>query len=453
MSSLTADRKVKTSVQIFNLFKISWPIIGVQLLQFAIAVVDAVIAGNASSTLLAEMTICVGIYTPFTMFLVGVYSVVSVKVASRLSKIGHSEKKLLLDKFLTYGLLLSLVLGIVVGSLVYSAQFVLPYIEVNPSLHRGISIYLQYFSWSYPLISVFIFLRFFQAGFMLTKPALWALAIGFLVKLILGWWLVLQLNWNSIGLAVSNGVAYFIMLLVIACPLLRADVNYLEMDEEFDSFRSFSLSLLRTGGPSGLIFAMEVGFISAVTLMVGAMSVTNVAAYQVSLSIITIIWSIPLGLSVSISVMIGKKVGENSFSQISPVCHLGIFSGLIAISVAIVILSMNLQAVVNLYSSDPQVFHVVAGIFIAVCLYLLLDSLQTILVACLRALEDTLVPLLIMIFVYWGGVIPLLYFRTELNLTQVFYFLCGGFIVSLTLIAIRLLLVLKHRTNSILLEH
>jgi Na+-driven multidrug efflux pump len=70
------------------------------------------------------------------------------------------------------------------------------------------------------------------------------------------------------------------------------------------------LQLIVIGAPISLSFLLEYGLFGAAGLLMGLISTTALAAHQIALQVVTIVFMVPFGISIAATVRVGHAVGR-----------------------------------------------------------------------------------------------------------------------------------------------
>ncbi len=177
-------------------------------------------------------------------------------------------------------------------------------------------------------------------------------------------------------------------------------------------------SIMALGVPIALAVFAEVSIFSMVALLLAPLGAVMVAGHQIALSASHLIFIFPLSLSQALTIRVGYFLGRNEQSYANLVARTGIgAAGLMAL-VSLSLILLFRQSVVGFYTHDLEVQAVALGLFLWMAIYQFPDHLQIAANACLRAYQDSRVPLILILFSYWGIALPLGYVlaRTDLLL-------------------------------------
>src|SRR5699024_2342921 len=163
---------------------------------------------------------------------------------------------------------------------------------------------------------------------------------------------------------------------------------------------------LRLGIPVGVTLFLEAGLFGMLGLLMALFSSTAVAAYQVAANFSGLTFMLPLGISLATTARVGQSAGAGELVQ----ARLRGFVG-IGMALAVMVLPLFAMAVfphwiAGLYTSEPDIRMLAAGLLQLAVLFQLFDGLQASAAGALRGLKDTGVPMLITLLAYWCVGLP-----------------------------------------------
>jgi multidrug resistance protein, MATE family len=203
--------------------------------------------------------------------------------------------------------------------------------------------------------------------------------------------------------------------------------------------------LVVIGSPISISLLLEYGLFSSAALLMGMISTTALAAHQIALQVLAILFMVPLGISMAATVRVGHAVGMGDAAGVRRAgmvaAWLGIAIGIV-LTAAVIVLRF---AIVNFFLGEalPRADATVAlsaELLMIGATFFITDGLQTIASGALRGMNDTRVPLLFAAISYWGiGFCSayMLAFFTPLGAIGVWVGLSLGTLVYATLLILR----------------
>ena len=193
--------------------------------------------------------------------------------------------------------------------------------------------------------------------------------------------------------------------------------------------------------PIGLTVFCEQSIFGAVGLLMAAYGTTVVAAHQAAMNFTTIVYMMPLSVSMAVTILVGFEVGgrrENgarAYIRLSRVLTL-VFVGVIALALA----AMR-DSVAALYTTNPEVQELLRVFLLYALVMQFCDCVNAPLQGALRGYKDVTVTFWLAVLSFWGLGLPAgcaLAAWTELGPYGYWAGLNGGILVGAVLLMIRL---------------
>ena len=163
------------------------------------------------------------------------------------------------------------------------------------------------------------------------------------------------------------------------------------------------------GWPVSLSFSGEASAYALTGLMLGLFGPAALAANQVVHSIAAILYMVPLGMTVAVSIRVGQAVGARQPARLRPI-GVGATGAVFAwMACVVVVLLLSREMVAGALTDDAGVFALALALFLATAFMQLADGLQSTAMGALRGMLDVRVPTLITIGVYWLIALPTAY--------------------------------------------
>ena len=159
--------------------------------------------------------------------------------------------------------------------------------------------------------------------------------------------------------------------------------------------------------PMTLQYFMEGSAVAVAGVLIGLFGTTALAGNQITLSVGTTLYMLPLGVAGAVTIRIAQVVGARGYRRAAPIGYAGL---------GVVTLWMGLMAFIFIYSGadiarlfvkDEAVIAAAASIFFVFGLMQLVDGVQSVSLGALRGLLDNTWPTRVSIMAYWGIALPL----------------------------------------------
>ena len=426
--------------------RLAGPLIGGQLAYLGLNVIDTVMAGNLSAETLAAVAVGASIWSSLNVFLLGVLLNVSAFVAQDDGE-GTEEARSRIGPFVRQALWVALGLSAFTIVVAFSFRPVLALLGLPAALIPTITGYLKALTWGIPAWGVYLVLRFFSEGLGATRPTLGIGLLGLPVNAFANWILMYgALGTPALG-AVGCGHAtaavwwlecLTMALYVLVHPRYREHRLWARLDRPDPAKIR---EILRVGLPVGIALVAEVGMFSAVALVMGSLGTVTVAGHQVALNFTALLFMIPLGISMAVTVRVANAVGRRDAAGVQRAGWVGVGLALAIQAVNATVMLTFPRFIAGLYTDDPEVIGMAVTLLFYAALFQLSDGLQISSAGALRGLKDTRVPMFVTGFAYWGVGLPgglLLAFPGGLGAEGLWIGLIAGLTVAAGLLAWRL---------------
>lgn len=203
---------------------------------------------------------------------------------------------------------------------------------------------------------------------------------------------------------------------------------------------------LRISIPSSLHVLCEAGIFIAAPFFMGWINEASIAANQVAMTISSLVYMVPLGLSQALSIRIGEAYGKREFTRVR-----GIFSGamifiLVFMGACALGFSAFREEIPLLFNLGTEASKVAASFIVIACAYMLFDGVQTVAAGALRGLSDVRIIAVASFVSYWAIACPLallLAFPVGLHGIGVWIGLAVGLAIMALILGLRMLRTLR----------
>ncbi len=197
--------------------------------------------------------------------------------------------------------------------------------------------------------------------------------------------------------------------------------------------------LASLGWPIAGTYAVEIMLFTAGALMMGVLGPASLAAHQVSISVASTTFMVPLSAAQAANVRVGYHMGAGHPIAARQAGHAAFVLGVGFMAVMAVIMLVAPHQIAALFNLDPgttagaEVVGIVIHLLAISAAFQVFDGAQTIAAGALRGLKDTRVPLLLAGFSYWGVGFPvawILGFPLGLGASGIWWGLAVGLAVA-----------------------
>ncbi|TVP42691.1 MAG: MATE family efflux transporter [Halomonas sp.] len=395
------------------------PICGAQLAQAGMSVVDVMMTGRHNATSLAAVSVGSSLWMPLMLFMTGTLMGLTPIVAHLLG----GQRQSAIRPAVHQALWVALLLGIVAALLLWSA--VMPIFElmsVPPAVAQESAAYLAAVAFGMPGIALFQALRAFSDGMNHTRPALWISLVGLTINIpanylliyggdglvnLFGLWI--PASWQQLpalgafGCGIATALSMWTMALAMAYYTRRGRTY-----KSVAIWQRLSLpqwagirELIVVGVPIGVAIFVEVTLFTFIALFIASFGEITVGAHQIALSFTTILFMLPMSLSMALTVRVGNTLGQQRLALARKVAWNGIVISVIVAAINSILLWVTAVPVISLYTSNTEIQALALSIIALAVIFQLSDSLQVNLAGALRGYKDTRIVMIITVLSYW----------------------------------------------------
>jgi MATE family multidrug resistance protein len=217
------------------------------------------------------------------------------------------------------------------------------------------------------------------------------------------------------GAGYGMAISFWIIASIMAVYLLLSKTYRIYFQHIFhNAIPSALMELLRVGLPMGLMFCIEIGFFTCITLIMGTLSSHAVAANQITMQFLGQFSTVSFCFAQAITVRMGHCLGAQDILVAKRAAYIGMFMAFSFMCVVAVIYWLFAEQLVHL-DLDPMIASnskaiAMAKQLLAICAFVqIFESVRLTAFGALRALKDTRFTLLISILTFWLIAIPLGY--------------------------------------------
>jgi MATE family multidrug resistance protein len=375
-----------------------------QLAVMAFGVTDTLVAGRYSEQALAALSVGSAVYITVFVALLGLLQALlpawaELHGADRPRELGRSVRQ---------GLYLAMAACVVGGLALLFPTALLQWTRVPPALEAQVSQYLSVLALALP--PALLFRMYSTLNQSLGKPQLVTVlqAMSLLVKIPLTIWFTfggLGLNAQGIvGCAWATVVVNFLMI-ALAAWLLRTQDLYRPYEfwrrMEPPDWRILG-QFARLGVPAALAMMVEVTSFTLMSLFIARQGTIASAAHQVTANLAAVMYMVPLSLAIATSARVSYWLGRRDARHARASIRIGFKLGLAMASLMAAGLALARWQIAALYTPNPQVVAVAAGLLGWLALFHLGDASQALCVFVLRCYRVAVAPLVAYCVLLWG---------------------------------------------------
>ena len=386
------------------LLKLAGPLLIGQLAVIAFGVLDTAMTARYSAEDLAALAMASAIFISVYVGLTGVVSALAPIAgqlfgAKRYYDIGEEVRQ---ATWLALGLT-------VLGCLILTnADPVLEISKLSPDIEDKAKLYLNILAIGLPASMVMRVLMALHNA--VSRPAVITIVqlIGLGLKLPLN----LLFIYGGLGIEGMGGPGCAVATVIINWTWMLLTLCFVLFDRfyrPFAIFARFSLPdwhriwvLLKLGTPIGLSYLIEVTSFTFMSLFIARLGTTALAGHQIIANMGTVIYMVPLSLSIATMTLVSQSIGANKLERAEEIGWSSVFfttATCITIGIAVWLLRMQL---IDLYDPPAEVKAFSIPLFLFIAFYQVFDALQVTAAFILRAYRIAFLPMVIYAGSLWG---------------------------------------------------
>jgi MATE family multidrug resistance protein len=386
--------------------RLAAPLALAQLAQVAMGATDTVMLGTLGRDSLAAGGLGANLY--FTLMVVVAGGLISVSILVSHARGAGDEARI--APILRGGFVLAFLSAIPPMLLLWNIQPILNAIGEPPALASAIARYDRILLFGLPASLMMATQRGYLAAmgrpWMVMVIAVIAVVVNGLLNygLIHGVWGLPELGYIgscTATLATVWAMAAAIGLEMRLTPALRLHRTIGRIDWRIVR----ELAIL--GAPIAFIMAVEIMLFSVSALIIGHFGTTQLAAHQISMSVVSITFMVPLSVSQAVNVRVGFYMGQDSphAVRVAGAAAFVLGVGFMGLMGAILISWPGVIAGLYITAGDPtrgEVIALASQLLTIAAFFQVFDGAQTIAAGALRGLKDTRIPAIAAAFGYWA---------------------------------------------------
>jgi multidrug resistance protein, MATE family len=214
---------------------------------------------------------------------------------------------------------------------------------------------------------------------------------------------------GGIGAGVGTATAFCISLLlnILVVSLVKPFREYHILGQFIPPLAGEWKRQLSIGIPIGSTMFCEQSIFGAVGLFMTAYGTEIVAAHQAAMNFTTMVYMIPLSVSMTLTILIGYELGAGRLTDAKKYRRMGWFLSMF-FSICLALLLVNFRAgIAALYTNDSSVEKFIAVFLIYAIIMQVADGIDAPLQGSLRGYRDVKVTFFLAVLSYWGIGLPL----------------------------------------------
>ena len=385
------------------------PLAAANLAQMAMAVTNTVMVGRLGAMPLAAAGLGGMLYFTGGVMLQGVLSAVAPLTAHAL---GAGDRRSA-GRVAGAGLVLAMLLALPFVAVLASLDLLLRALGYDAALAAEIGRYLRAIAWGGPAFLGFAVLRSLLAALSHTRSVMAVLLLCVAGNALLNWVLIFgHLGAPTLGVAGSGYASAINQWLILAglalCIRLTPSLAALRvLRGALVARRAEMANILLLGLPIGGMRGIEVGVFMTAGILMGLLGAAALGAHQLVLNCAGITFMVPLGLSQAATVRVAYELGASRAFGARRAGFLALALGIGFMGATSMVLWAVPEAIIGVYLdiADPanrETVQIARRLIAIAAIFQVFDGMQVIAAGVLRGYRDTMVPMLLATFGYWG---------------------------------------------------
>lgn len=415
MVSTSLKPSLKTEIREF--IRLATPLASAQVAQSMTGFVDTIMMGRLGQEALAAG----GLASLTFQVLLATASGVIMGISPLVAEAYGARNKSRIEQLARQGLWLSLLISIPTMFLIGHMDSLMIIFGQGVKTVTLANSYLDVMLWGlFPAVG-FAMLRGLVSGLSQARPLMAIVIGGTLFNIVgnytLGYGKFGFPRLELAGLALSSTLAQWLMFLVLVIYILKQ--KRLKTYGVFESLHSIKLTIIQEllwiGVPIGISTALEGGLFAVVTYLMGILGTEVLAAHQIVLQTIVVIFMVPLGMSFATTVRVGQWLGQKNKEGMRQAGYVSISSAAIFMTIMAIVVFTNSRQIIGLYldinnPENAKVLAIATSMLKVAAFAQILDGVQKTAYGALQGLQDTRVPVILGLIAFWGIGLTLGYF-------------------------------------------
>ena len=407
MFNLTMRPLIKTEIREF--LKIAVPLASAQVAQSATGFFDTVMMGRMGADVLAAGGLAAIIFLVVMTTATGMVMGASPLIAEAFGAGQKTRIQQIAQQGLWLAGLVAIPVMIVMGHL---DQWMIHAGQTEATV-RLADTYLDIILWGmFPVVG-FATLRATVSALSQARPVMTIMVTGTAFNIvgnyILGFGKFGFPQMGLAGLAVASVIAQWGMFVALALHILvHPKLKDYHIFQELHRLRPRVLwQLVWVGVPIGIFSGLEAGFFMVIMFWMGTLGTEALAAHQIVLQTIVVLFMVPLGISYATTVRVGQWLGRRDVAGIQRAAGVSMSISTAFMMIVSTAVLLFPRQVIGIYLDlqDPDNTAVIAlalPLLVIAAIAQILDGFQKSVYGSLQGLQDTQVPMMVNVFVYWG---------------------------------------------------
>lgn len=428
--------------------RLALPVIAAELGWMGMGVVDTLMVGPLGPAALGGTGIGSTLFIAIGIFGMGLLLGLDPVVARAFGAGDRDE----CDRWLVAGLWLALVATPPLALVLLGTWWVLPSLGFHGAVLPHVDAYFPIVALSLPPLLGYAALRRYLQALSQVRAIAFTLVSANLVNVVANWLLIYGIGpapaLGVRGSAWATVISRVYMLVALGWVAWRLHRGRQAGPVAWALPAARLRRLASLGLPAAAHLTFEVSVFSAVTALAGQLRPDALAAHHIALTIASVVFMVPLGVSAAAAVLVGQHLGRGAADQARRAGWAAIVVVLGFMTAAAATLFLAPEAFIRLFTTDAAVIVIGSQLLGVAATFQLFDGLQVATTGALRGIGETRGPMFISLIGYWISGLPLswwLCFRAGYGVVGLWL----GLAASLFLVGTALLILWHRRIGQV----
>ncbi|MBS4209853.1 MATE family efflux transporter [Bacillus sp. FJAT-50079] len=387
-----------------QLWVILIPLLITQLALFMMTFFDIMMTGRFSSDHLAGVAVGSSLWVPISTGLSGILLAITPIVGHLIGARKKQDVPISVIQGVFVAITMAIII-IIIGAFILNP--VLDSMNLEDNVRHVAKHYLIYLSFGIIPLFVYNVLRAFIDALGKTRVTmivtLTSLPIHFVLNYIFIFGKLGLPALGGIGAGIASAITYWIITL-IAIWIIHKKAPF----RDFGIFKTRARihlqkwkEIFSLGLPIGLSIFIETSIFSAVTLFMSTFGTNVIAAHQAALNFASLLYMIPLSISMALTILIGYEVGAGRHKDARSYSWIGVMSGVSLSLLMGILLFIYRIEVAHIYSDDLEVVKLTSQFLLFAVFFQLSDAVQAPIQGALRGYKDVNVTFIMALISFW----------------------------------------------------
>jgi MATE family multidrug resistance protein len=374
---------------------LAFPVILAQMGQVTVNLADNMMVGHVGTAQLAAASFANSLFIVGMLFGMGI----TFSLTPLVGQAFGSNQSPAIGSWFRNGVLVFFIASLLISGLMSPVVlFMRSMGQSREVVSLAIPYYLIQVSSLIPMMLFFSVKQLFE-GIGNTRIAMVITVFSNVLNIILNYILIYgKLGFPACGL---NGAGYATLISRLVMPVIfvLAVIRNPRFTKYFQGARHAHFELqkikriLSIGLPIGLQMVIEVLAFSAGAIMMGWISAESQAGHQIALSMASMTYMISFGLAAGTTIRVSHAAGEANREELKKTIFASLHLVVLFMSSMGLLFIILRHFIPELFTSDPAVVRVAAGLLVIGALFQIFDGVQVVLLGSLRGLADVRFPM------------------------------------------------------------